>query len=366
MYVNTFDELIDCVEKMTISRSEKLMVLTADKSADEVPKLIEWLTAQGIKFFGGIYPALLVGDKAMREGFVIQKYQPIFSSMVLPQMIPDPIDPNELEDATAIVLVDGLSNKFKSLTDTVYQKLGDKVKYIGGGAGFYGLAQKPCIYDNDGLYKDVLYICIVKGCHEVAVEHGWEKLDGPYTITSAAGNVLKEINYRNAFEFYKDAIESIENVRLGKEDFFNFAKEHPFGIEQHVNENFFVRDPILVNERDEIICVANIPEGSNLYILKGSLFSLLKSSIRIAEHCAKEAPAQYTPLLFDCISRAMFMGEKFEVELSNIQNELQYMVEGALSIGEIASQNDGELIIHNKSTILGLFTTEAQEAEEAC
>ncbi|EQB87342.1 hypothetical protein M918_09595 [Clostridium sp. BL8] len=42
--------------------------------------------------------------------------------------------------------------------------------------------------------------------------------------------------------------------------------------------------------------------------------------------------------------------------MKNFQSKLKYPVEGALSIGEISSQKNGELVIHNKSTILGLLS----------
>jgi len=77
--------------------------------------------------------------------------------------------------------------------------------------------------------------------------------------------------------------------------------------------------------------------------------------MQTAEYCSMNAPEKYSPLLFDCISRSMFMEDGFEEELKNIQDKLSYMIEGALSIGEISSQDNGELIIHNKSTILGLL-----------
>lgn len=355
MYIKTFTELCDYVNGLDITPAEKLMVLTADRSADDVPKLIDYMNSRNISFFGGIYPALLVGNNTERQGFIIQKFEPIYCSMVLPYLMSFKLDATSLHGSTAIVLADGLSNKFKDLTDTVFNKIGKGVKYIGGGAGFYDLNHRPCIYDNKGLYKDVLYICIIKAHLRLAVEHGWQKMLGPYLVTRSEGNVLIEIANQNAFEFYNDVIEGIENIRLSKEDFFSFAKEHPFGIDEEGQQNFYVRDPIYVNENNEIVCVANIPEGSDLYILKGNLSSLLGSSMIIAEYCAKRAPARYLPLLFDCISRAMFLEEHFNLELSYIQKLLNCTLEGALSIGEIASQNTGKLIIHNKSTILGLL-----------
>jgi len=110
-----------------------------------------------------------------------------------------------------------------------------------------------------------------------------------------------------------------------------------------------------INDADEIICVASIPEGSDVYVLKGDANTLLKSSQKITEACRLNAPKTYLPLLFDCISRAMFLEDRFSEELDNIQLNLNYAVEGALSIGEIACNLNGELIIHNKSSVLAIM-----------
>jgi len=129
---------------------------------------------------------------------------------------------------------------------------------------------------------------------------------------------------------------------------------HPFGIDTGFGR-VIVRDPIAVNENGEIVCVATIPQGCQVHILKGDSRLLLDSSIRIAGICAADAPDEYTPLLFDCISRAMFLENKFTTELKNIQEKMRYEVEGALSIGEISSKANGEIVIHNKSTVLALL-----------
>lgn len=47
--------------------------------------------------------------------------------------------------------------------------------------------------------------------------------------------------------------------------------------------------------------------------------------------------------------------DNFVIELANIQNRMNCTVEGALSIVEIASKSDGSIVIHNKSTVLGLI-----------
>ncbi|MDF2985381.1 MAG: hypothetical protein K0R50_891 [Eubacterium sp.] len=354
MYITNFDEFKSYVNSLEVKDTDSLMVLVGDKSESTVSDLMEFLNSKKINFFGGIYSGLLVRGNNERTGYIVKKVEPIYSSLVLPFMMRIKMDISELSGATAIVLVDGLSSKMKDLTDTVYSKLGTSVKYVGGGAGFYNMSHNPCIFNNNGIYKDALHICIVKSEALVAVEHGWKKLRGPFKVSKSYDNVLAELDNEKAFEVYKHVIEEEENIILSQEGFFTFAKDHPFGIDQGFGR-VIVRDPYTINEHDEIVCVANIPEGCQVYVLKGDSELLLDSSIKIASICAKDAPEEYTPLLFDCISRAMFLENAFIKELNNIQEKMKFDVEGALSIGEISSKPNGEIVIHNKSTVLALL-----------
>lgn len=355
MYLASFAELKNYLGEMEVNPSKELMILVGEKSSQDVEGLINFLNQQGIKFFGGIYSRLLVESKSYSQGFILQEYEPIYSSIVLPSLMRFKLDLKEIKNSTALVLIDGLSDKMQELTDTVYNKLGDTVKYIGGGAGFYDLEHRPCIFNNMGLHKDALHICIVKSEVKLAVKHGWNKLEGPFTVTESKKNVISKIDNYMAFDVYRDVIEEHEGIILYKEDFFTYAKEHPFGVVKKGQMDLIVRDPIAINDNDEIVCVAGVPEESELYVLKGNIDTLLNSSLQIAEYCASKAPQNYKPLLFNCISRAMYLEERFDEELNNIQSKLAFPVEGALSIGEIASQKNGELVIHNKSTILGLL-----------
>lgn len=358
MYLNSLNELKTYVKDLCVKPEEELMILTGEKSSSDVDELISYLNEEKVKFFGGIYSRLLVRNQSLKEGFIVQKYEPIYSSMVLPFLMRFKLDPKTIENCTALVLVDGLSSKMTDLTDTIYNKLTSKVNYVGGGAGYYDLIQRPCIFTNDGIFKDVSYVCIVKSPVKLAVSHGWNKLEGPFHITESNENILSKLDEYNAFDVYRDVIEDEEKITLCKSDFFTYAKDHPFGIIKKGQTNIVVRDPISLTENNEIVCVADIPQGSKLYILKGDVNSLLSSSLDTAINCASNAPEKYTPLLFDCISRAMFLENRFEEELDNIQSKLKYSVEGALSIGEISSNQNSELVIHNKSTILGLLSTE--------
>jgi hypothetical protein len=354
MYFKTIRTLQDYVETLTFSESESLLVVVGDKSESDIQGMMSYLNEKKINFFGGVFSGLLVGSKLKREGFIAQKLTPVYSSIVFPNMMRLKENPSSFEGMTALVMVDGLSSEMKELTDTVFSKLGKNVKYLGGGAGFYSLSHKPCIFNNKGIYKDAALVCIVNANTQISVEHGWKKLRGPYTVTHSKENLLCELDDCNAFEIYKQVIEDEEHLILSKEDFFSFAKDHPFGIVEETGR-IIVRDPIALNVNGDIVCVAGIPEKSEVYILKGDANLLLASSLSIAESSSSNAPEFYRPLLFNCISRAMFLEERFVEELYNIQNKLKFAVEGCLSIGEIASTRRGDLVIHNKSTVIGLL-----------
>lgn len=355
MYFNNLEGLMNYVDNESIGSTEKLMILIGDKSAGDVNRMMAFLNGKNIRFFGGIYAGLLVKDRNVRSGFILHKFNPAYSSIVLPYIMRMNFDKESLKDCTAIVLVDGLSSKMKDLTDTIHQKLGNTLNYVGGGAGFYNLYHNPCIFDNKGVYTDVAIVCVLKSPSKLAVEHGWKKLKGPFYVKKSYANVLSELDEDNAFDLYKHVIEEVEGTTLAKEDFFGIAKDHPFGVKQE-DGSLVVRDPISLNANDEIICVASIPQESEVYILKSDADTLLSSSLEIAEKCSKNLPQKYTPILFDCISRAMFLEDRFTEELRNIQDKFQYSVEGALSIGEISSKKNGELIIHNKSTVLAVLS----------
>lgn len=357
MYFKTTQDFKNALNDMVIRPDEKLMIFVADNSSDELTEMMDELNSRNIPFFGGIFPGLLNGNYYETSGWIVIKLECVYSSLVLPYLMPLRISPENLKNCTAIMLADGLSARLRDLTNTVYDKLGSNVRYIGGGAGFRNLGHRPCIFDNKGLHQDALYICVVPSTADLAVKHGWKKLDGPFVVDKAEGNLLSQLDDENAYDLYRYTIEKIEGLRLFREDFFYFAKDHPFGIVQD-DTSVIVRDPIAVNDDNDIVLVADIPVGSNVYILKGDADSLLSSSLQIAQECASKAPDEYLPLLFDCLSRAMFLEDRFEEELRNIQSMLKYKVEGALSFGEFASKRNGEIVVHNKSTVLGLLHDE--------
>ena len=133
MYFRTLDNFKNYIDGSDFKSSEQLMIMAGDRSAGQIPEMIKLLKKRNISFFGAIFPEIIIGSKTIREGFVVEKLRPVYSSLVLPHMMKFSQDIEKLRGATAIVFVDGLSGMMKDL-DTIYEKLGKAVTYVGGGA----------------------------------------------------------------------------------------------------------------------------------------------------------------------------------------------------------------------------------------
>ena len=122
-----------------------------------------------------------------------------------------------------------------------------------------------------------------------------------------------------------------------------------------------VRDPIAVNEQGELICVGEVPENTALDILKGEPSLLIAAAELAAADCGipKDKKARFS-LIVDCISRVLFLEDKFPEELSTVRKKIESIdpncvVQGILTLGEISSYGDGFLEFFNKTIVAGVF-----------
>lgn len=60
MHLKSFPQVKEYVENLEVKSTEQLMIIVAEKSSQNVGELIEYLNSKNIKFFGGIYPRLIV------------------------------------------------------------------------------------------------------------------------------------------------------------------------------------------------------------------------------------------------------------------------------------------------------------------
>jgi hypothetical protein len=216
----------------------------------------------------------------------------------------------------------------------------------------------PVIFTKDKILKDAAIIITLTKKLNLGIQNGWEYLEGPFLTTSSQNNILKTLNFKNASEIYKEVVEKDSGMKFADDNFFDIAKYYPLGIVKYDKE-IIVRDPILIDENNNIVLVGDIPQNSTINILKGKEENLIKSSSIAVKKAMNnlEYEDEYNVILFDCISRCISLGDKFVDELVEIKKNINPSKNlfGALTLGEIANNGNEYINFYNKTCVIGVM-----------
>lgn len=361
----TMPALEAAMAEILAADAKSVMVFACDASLWHTPDIGSWLAAQSVPLFGGIFPYLISERCLQTEGFVLLGLSvpvTIHALMDLNAPYTDwaasvakwdaPMGPGD----TLFTLVDGFANNVERYLEALYTSFGTEVKYVGCGAGLLSVQGRPCLITPRGVLSHTAMTVSIPSHCEIGFSHGWESFAGPFLVTSSEGNRIYTLNYLPAFQVYKNAIEAQTPYRFAEHSFVDIAKIYPFGI-SNVDAELLVRDPITV-EGNALMCVGEVPVNSMVYLLRGTAKGLI-SAASIAATQAAQVPGQSGDfaLVFDCISRQLFLEQDYQREIDIINNALKdnTALFGALSIGEICTTNAGPAELLNKSTVVAVF-----------
>ena len=362
----TIDLILKAVEQQELQANEAVFFLFAEYTEIDYSLLINQLNDLGVSFVGAFFPGIIYAQQNYNAGVIIVKQQlktPIHIIKELGNLSDNIITPStqkELEGdekSTAFIFVDGLSAHIATFLAKVYDELGNTVHYIGGGAGSLSLQQRPCILTSEGLLEDAGVICFVEQNINLSVQHGWEAIEGPIIATKTDKNIIYELNWQNAFEVYKSIVEPDSAQQFNEDNFFDIAKGYPFGITIEGREDI-VRDPIMVGEGGELVCVGEVDSQAVLNILKGKPQNLIQSARLAGQQALANLNRVNQIFMVDCISRVLFLEDRFQEELKAVAAALEeqqqtLILTGILSLGEISSDGNGPLHFYNKTMVVG-------------
>ncbi|MBO0612147.1 MAG: hypothetical protein RL122_1433 [Pseudomonadota bacterium] len=359
------ETLFEHIDAAVQAGANSLLVLACDANAFTAAQLDARLCALPIPIFGGIFPEIIAGAQEMSRGSIVCGLA-VSASVHHIERLSDP-DEDYLPyaegliasipaGATLVTLVDGLSKRISTFLENLYEALGTRNQYIGGGAGSLSFTQKPCLFSNQGLKMDCAQVTALHLPIHIGIEHGWDKFAGPFFVTGAYDNIITSLDYRPAFEVYQEVVEADSGQRFNDTNFFDLAKAYPFGLDRLKGE-VVVRDPLL-RDGNNLVCVGEVPANHIIYILKGEAASLLAASTTCARHATRAQTPPMLGLLFDCISRTLFLQARFAEEIGNIRQHLPTNVPliGVLSLGEIADAGHTCLEFFNKTIVLGILS----------
>ena len=247
-----------------------------------------------------------------------------------------------------------MSSGIGGLIEVLFNQFGLEINYIGGGAGSLSLRNQPCIISNLGLLQDSAVLALTELPSSIGVAHGWKSISDAFKVTEAFGNRIITLDWRPAFEVYREVVEQHSGKSFDTMAFFDIAKAYPFGIAK-LDAEMVVRDPMR-EERGDLICVGEVPKGAFVHILYGRPDTVIEAAGH-ALNLARLEFSQEEPglmLFVDCISRVLFLGDDFNQEISAVASNEIPMV-GALTLGEIANNGHDYLEFYNKTSVIGLF-----------
>jgi len=364
---NTLRDLQHGINIAQNSGAKSLLLLTCSQNFYPEQPLNFILKNCPIPIFGGIYPmithqetlieqgALIIGFKENYDVSVFADLQNFKNEDTLEALINNTLEAkqNFSGQDNFLMFYDALINNVEDFIDCLFECLDHGITIAGGGAGNIDFIQRPCLFTNSGLLANAVLLVSLPRKLTTSVAHGWTKIEGPFLVSEAQGKTVQSLNYRPAFEVYSEIIESTSDHKFQADNFFDIAKNFPLGIED-INNNLIVRDLILTTN-NHLQLIGSIPVNSMVYILGGDTNKLISSSEKAAINLFSTPTKSTTQIsmVFDCISRVVFMEDEFDKELQIINKYCpSSSLFGVLSIGEIANSESSAIRLLNKSTVI--------------
>ena len=240
-----------------------------------------------------------------------------------------------------VMLLDGLAKNGAAAVRGVQEVFGKNFPIMGGSAGDDFLFKKTYeYYNNQVLENSVIGIGLSgKFSFGVGVRHGWEPIGLPMKVTKAKGAKLIEVDNRPALSIYEDYFGK-KAEELTKEPIAKMAYTYPLGMSVEGSPELLIRDVVIANEKGEITCAAEIPEGSEIRLMLGDSEKAIQAAKEAAEGALSQLKGAKPKVVFvfNCIARWKLLGPRIGEEIKAIQEVLgkEIPLIGFYTYGEIA------------------------------
>ncbi|PKL72123.1 hypothetical protein CVV26_02965 [Candidatus Kuenenbacteria bacterium HGW-Kuenenbacteria-1] len=224
-----------------------------------------------------------------------------------------------------ISILEGLTGNGAAIVRGLKSTLGEHFPIIGGSAGDDFAFKKTFVYYQDQVLNDTVIGLGLSGDFSwgLGVKHGWEPIGLPMKVTKSEGAVIKELDGKPALSIYQDYFGK-RAEELVKEPIAKMAYTYPLGMTVKGSSELLIVDVVIANEKGEITCAAEAPEGSEVRLMLGDS----EKAIQAAKEAAENALAQLkgaTPkaiFVFDCMARYKLLGPQINEEIEAVQNVL--------------------------------------------
>lgn len=323
------------------------------------------LRTRPFTIFGGIFPSIVYGTRRFERGTIFVGLSRALKVVVIPSLSDEEMNLRKVLGSAALdsegmktmmLFVDRSSPNIGSLVDELTSTFGVGMNCLGGATGSPAMPQNPCLFSNDGLLDDAAILVLLDLESGIGVSHGWESIRGPYRVTESEGNVIRTLDWKPAFEVYRDVVETHSGRRFAEEGFWGVTRSYPLGVTKTAIEKV-VRDPLDSGPDGSLSCMGDVPEGVFVDILHGRADDLITAAGRASTlaNLAFQGSAKHRMiLLMDCISRVQYLGNRFREEIQAIHHDRLPML-GACPIGQVGGGGKDPIEFHTKTAVVGVL-----------
>ncbi|MFA5082092.1 MAG: FIST C-terminal domain-containing protein [Hydrogenophilaceae bacterium] len=350
-----------------------VMALLPEAMKDALPTLQRACTDAGVPLVGAIFPALLHDGRFVSAGAWLLRFDRMPRAALHPDLpggegLPEALDGivagllphlGASEDATLFLLFDAMVPNIGSILDELYLRLANRVHYMGVNAGSETFQPMPCLFDGERVVQNGVLALLLEPHRGAILEHGYAVPEQMITATSTEGNRIMQIDWRPAFEVYREMARAQYGVEIDRENFYQYAVHFPFGIVR-ANGITVVRIPVALEEDGSLFCVGEVPVNAMLTLLRAPAVDSRHTLETVVNGLAElNGPiAGRDLLLFYCAGRRLHLGiEAASDELRRLGQASQAgRLAGALSLGEIGSTTQwGYPLFHNATLVASLW-----------
>ena len=323
----------------------------------------------GVALAGAVFPALVLDDRFVTEGawllffdemprVVLEDAPPALEAQAdTAERIAQALRPH-LADAvprTLLLFCDALNPSVATLLDELYLRLADRVTYSGANAGSETFQSIPCLFDAERIVAASVLAILVERRGSAAIAHGYPVPERLTTATSTVGNRIVQIDWRPAFDVYRELAAAQYGVTVDRESFYTNAVHFPFGIVR-ANGVILVRIPVALEEDGSLFCIGEVPPSSVLTLLEAPTLDSADTVRSIVEQLTQPEGSLEGEdlLLFYCAGRRLHLGlDAACEEIDRLRRRAgARRIAGALSLGEIgASARWDYPLFHNAALV---------------
>ncbi|MGB7580828.1 MAG: FIST N-terminal domain-containing protein [Sedimentisphaerales bacterium] len=257
------------------------------------------------------------------------------------------------------VLSKGVNINGSELVKGLEKNLPESVIVTGGLAGDGPKFQETLTF-SDGVPKNNVISAIAFYGHKLKVGYGsvggWDPFGPERIVTRSKGNVLYELDGKNALELYKQYLGEHAKGLPATGLFF------PLGIRDNEATTSLVRTILATNDKEQSITFAgDVPQGFHARLMKFNYERMIDAAAQAAKNCLDtiDFPKVELAIIVSCCGRKWILKQRVEEEIEAVREIFSNdtILTGFYSYGEIAPVAGGrKCALHNETMTITAFS----------